>query len=172
MLVMTMGLVALLAQVAGVGGTKPGATKATAARAATLNVIPGGSVPDIASTKLQSAKVSASQGEVVQMRATATVRAANLPARAVAQVVCGIRYSRDGDPSWSLGAPSETVQLPKRGASDTITIERTLNAPASDTYRMSTACHVAAPTKGVQVTATGTMRASLRLPTGAAQPVG
>jgi hypothetical protein len=169
-LVLMMGIVALLAQVAGVGGTN---TKKSTARAAqhTLAVIPGGSVPDVGSTRLESATIKASEGDAIRMRATATVRAVTLPRRSVAQVVCGIRYSRAGDASWSLGTPYETVQLKSRGASEQVVIERSFSAPTSDTYRMSVACHVASPALGASVTASGGMRAAVGLPSGAATPV-
>jgi hypothetical protein len=168
-LVLMMGIVALLAQVAGVGGTRSTKAKASGQRA--IAVLPGGTVPDVGSTKLESASVRAGEGDAVRMRATATVRATKLRARTSAQVVCGIRYSRAGDASWSLGTPYETIQLAKRGASEKVTIERSFAAPASDTYRMSVACHLAAPATGATVTASGAMRASVGLPTGAAQPV-
>lgn len=172
MLVLMMGIVALLAQMAGVGGTR--ATKSTSASAAgqrTLAVIPGGSVPDLGSTKLETASVRAAAGEAVRMRATATVTAKALPRKGVAQVVCGIRYVRAGDPSWSLGSAYETVQLRTRGASERVTIERSFAAPVADTYRMTAACHVASPATGATVTASGAMRAAIGLPDGAAQPV-
>ena len=169
-LVLMMGIVALLAQLAGVAGTSS-TKKTTAPAQKTLAVIPGGSVPDVGSTKLESASVTAGEGEAVRMRATATVTATALPKQAVAQVVCGIRYSRAKDAAWSLGTPYETVQLTSRGASEQVTIERSFSAPASDTYRMSVACHVAAPALGATVTASGGMRAATGLPSGAATPV-
>lgn len=171
-LVLLMGIVALLAQIAGVGGTRGTSPKASGPAARTLAVIPGGSVPDVGSTKLQSASIRAGEGEAVRMRATATVRATKLPRRGVAQVVCGIRYSRAGDASWSLGTPYETVLLRRVGATEKVTIERSFSAPKSDTYRTAVACHVASPSLGATVTASGGMRASIGLPTGAAQPVG
>jgi hypothetical protein len=169
LLVLMMGIVALLAQVAGVGGTR--SAKPTGPAQRTLSVLPGGSVPDLGSTKLESTSIRASEGEALRMRATATVRAAKLPKRGVAQVVCGIRYSRAGDASWSLGTPYETVLLKRRGATEKVTIERSFAAPASDTYRMSVACHVASPSTGATVTATGAMRAAVGLPSGAATPI-
>lgn len=168
-LVLMMGIVALLAQVAGVG-SKQGRTP-PAPRAAAIAVVPDGSVPDIMSTKLKETSTTAAEGDVVRMSATATVRATKLRSSSVAQVVCGIRYSRAGDPSWSLGTPTETVQLAERGASKTVSISRSFQAPARDTYRMSMACHVAAPATGATVTATGTMRSALGLPDGAATPI-
>ncbi len=165
-----MGIVALLAQVAGVGGTRaPKAAPGPAQR--TLAVIPGGSVPDIGSTTLGTASVKVAAGDPVRMRATATVTATKLPRKGVAQVVCGIRYVRAGDPSWSLGSAYETVQLRGRGATEQVTIERSFAAPAADTYRMTAACHVASPATGVTVRASGGMRAAVGLPDGAAQPV-
>lgn len=168
-LVLMMGIVALLAQVAGVGQTR--STKPSRPTQATLAVIPGGSVPDLGSTKLASTSVKAAEGDALRMRATATVRAATLPKRSVAQVVCGIRYSRAGDASWSLGTPYETVLLKSRGATQRVTIERSFSAPVSDTYRMTVACHVASPSTGATVTATGAMRAAIGLPSGAALPI-
>ncbi|MCW2921667.1 MAG: hypothetical protein JWL76_1541 [Thermoleophilia bacterium] len=169
-LVLMMGIVALLAQVAGVAGTKaPRAAGGPAQK--TLAVIPGGSVPDLGSTKLESATIKAGEGDAIRMRATASVRATALPKRAVAQVVCGIRYSRAGDASWSLGTPYETVQLKTKRATEKVTIERSFTAPASDTYRMSVACHVASPSTGATVTGSGGMRAAVGLPSGAATPV-
>ncbi len=168
-LVLMMGIVALLAQVAGVAGTK--SAKPTGPAQRTLAVIPGGSVPDVGSTKLESVSIKAAEGDALRMRATATVRATALPKRAVAQVVCGIRYSRAGDASWSLGTPYETIQLKAKGATEKLTIERSFSAPAGDTYKMSVACHVASPSTGATVTATGAMRAAVGLPSGAATPV-
>lgn len=169
-LVLMMGIVALLAQVAGVGGTRSARPSPGPAQKA-IAVIPGGTVPDLGSTKLRSANVRAAAGDAVRMRATATVRVAKAPRRGVVQVVCGIRYSRAGDASWTLGTPYETVQLTRRGASEQVTIERSFTAPEADTYRTSMACHVASPSTGASVTATGGMRASVGLPTGAATPV-
>lgn len=169
-LVLTMGVVALLAQVAGVGGTR--STSAPTAPAwRTLAVVPGGTVPDVGSTKLESASIQAGEGEAIRMRATATVRATTMPRRGVVQVVCGIRYSRAGDASWTLGTPYETVQIARRAAAEKVTIERSFAAPASDTYRTAMACHVASPSTGASVTATGGMRVAVGLPTGAATPV-
>lgn len=168
-LVLMMGIVALLAQVAGVGQTR--STTSARPTQKTLAVVPGGSVPDLGSTKLKSTSIKASEGEALRMRATATVRATTLPKRSVAQVVCGIRYSRAGDASWSLGTPYETVLLTSRGATQKVTIERSFSAPTTDTYRMSVACHVASPSTGATVTATGAMRAAIGLPSGAALPI-
>ncbi len=168
-LVLMMGVVALLAQVAGVGGTRSAKPTRTVQKA--LAVIPGGSVPDLGSSKLESTSIKAREGDALRMRATATVRAVKLPKRGVAQVVCGIRYSRAGNAAWSLGTPYETVLLKSRGAREKVTIERSFSAPATDTYRMSVACHVASPASGATVTATGAMRASIGLPAGASLPV-
>ncbi len=168
LLILMMGIVALLAQIAGVGGTR--STTATTAQR-TLAVLPGATVPDIGSTKLASASLKVGEGETLRMRASATVKGTRLPAKGVAQVVCGIRYARAGDASWTLGTPYETVQLSRRAPSDKVTIERSFSAPASDTYRMSVACHVVSPATGATVTASGTMRAAAGLPSGAATPV-
>lgn len=168
-LVLLLGIVAMLAQVAGVGTTERARTKAP--RAHKLAVLPGSSVPDVGSTKLASSSIKVSDGETIRMAATAKLRVRSLPKRAVAQVVCGIRYSRDGDASWTLGYPSETVVLKRRGALDTVTVERSFTAPATDRYRMAATCHVAAPSTKVNVDATGSLKLARGLPAGAATPV-
>jgi hypothetical protein len=164
-----MGVVALVAQVAGVGTTERTAPRTP--KAVALTTIHQGTVPDVGSTVLARHSVRAASGEAVRMAATMRVRASKLPRGEVAQVVCGIRYSRAGDASWTLGTPYETVVLPKAGASSTVKLERSFVAPAGDEYRMSAACHVSSPKAGATVTATGTMQARLGLPTGAATPV-
>ncbi len=164
-----LGVVALVAQIAGVGTTEQSNPKIPKAK--TLAIVPGGSVPDITSTTLGSASVKAGEGDVVRMRATAKVRVAKLASKQVAQVVCGIRYSRDGDASWTLGTPYETVQLTKKHPSETVSISRTFDAPAKDRYRARVACHVSAPQSRVKVTATGSVTTKIGLPDGAAVPV-
>jgi hypothetical protein len=171
LLVLVMGVVALVAQLAGVGASSHRAVKPKAARALTLATIPEGSVPDIGSTSIAKTSVRASQGETVRMSGRAKVTAAAVGRAGAAQVVCGIRYSRAKDASWSLGVPYETVTLTRRGASDSVALDRSFEAPANDTYKMSMACHVSAPAKGAKVTATGSMRSALGLPAGAATPV-
>lgn len=171
LLFVAMGVVALVAQVAGVGGARDSARQPRAAKATSLAVIQGGSVPDVGSTKLQSVRLRAKADVVVRMSAVANVRLTRVRKGTTAQVVCGIRYSRDADASWSLGVPYETVQLTARTSRQQVRIERSFSAPAADTYRMSVACHVATPRAGATVTGTGTMRASLGLPAGAATPV-
>lgn len=169
-----IGLVLLLlvavggAQVAGVGGTRSKSTSAAATKA--LSTISGGAVVDVGSTELANQQLRARAGDVVQMRSTAKLRATATGRAQVAQVVCGIRYSRAGDASWSLGDPYETVVL-RTSTARTVTIERSFTAPAADTYRAATACHVASPADGARVVATGAMRLGKGLPTGAAVPV-
>jgi hypothetical protein len=168
-LILLMGIFALLAQVAGVGGTS--STRSGAAAGKTLATIAGGSVPDIGSTKLASAKRTADQDEVVQMHGEADVVARSLGKSGVVQVVCGLRYARDGDRSWTLGTPYETVSLTRAKPREHVTIDRSFAAPARDTYRVSVACHRSSPGKGVKVTATGATQLELGLPAGAATPV-
>jgi hypothetical protein len=168
-LVLLLGVVALVAQVAGVGGTRSSTPPAPQAR--TLAVVPGASVPDVTSTTFETATVRASADEVVRMRATASLRLAKAPTDEAVQVVCGIRYSRAGDASWTLGTPYETIVLRGVGTTERVTIERSFTAPARDRYRMSSSCHVAAPELGARVVGTGSIRASLGLPEGAATPV-
>jgi hypothetical protein len=173
LLVLVLGIVALLAQFAGVGGSDHRAAKKPKRPSAlTLKVVPGGTVPDITSTSLAKTSVKVSKGEVVRMSGWAKVTAGAVGRAGAAQVVCGIRYSRAKDASWSLGVPYDSVVLKKRGASEQVYVDRSFEAPAADTYRMSMACHVAAPTTGAKVTAKGSMRAALGLPAGAAQPIG
>jgi hypothetical protein len=168
-LVLLLGVAALVAQVAGVGTTERSRT--IKPRARTIATLPGSSIPDIGSSKLASGTVSAEAGETVRMRATAQLRATRLARGEVAQVVCGIRYSREDDASWTLGYPTETVVLDHRGARDKVVVERTFIAPARDRYRASTTCHVAAPESGAKVTAIGSLRLARGLPAGAAVPV-
>jgi hypothetical protein len=171
MLVLVMGVVALVAQLAGVGGATHRATKAKAPRALTLATIPEGSVPDVGSTSLAKTSVKATRGQTVRMSGRAKVAAGAVGKAGAAQVVCGIRYSRAKDASWSLGVPYDTVTLKHRGAKDSVSLDRSFEAPATDTYHMSMACHVSAPAKGAKVTGSGSMRAALGLPAGAATPV-
>lgn len=168
LLVLIMGLVALLAQVAGVG-TKVGTAPAPTWRS--LAVVAGGSVPDVGSTGLERAVVDATEGETVRMRATADLRLARVPRGERVEVVCGIRYGRAGDRSWTLGVPYEATVLDRSSSRARVVVERTFAAPASDRYRMDVACHVLSPVTGASVTATGSMRAALGLPAGAARPV-
>ena len=168
-LVPLLGVVALVAQVAGVGTSER--SRAPKQRTVELATIPGGAVVDQGSTPLEHARVRAGEGEVVRMRADVVVRARRLARGETAQVVCGIRYSRDDDASWTLGTPYETIVLDRRGARDRVRIERSFAAPADDRYHMTAACHVASPTDGATVIARGSMRVSLGLPAGAAEPV-
>jgi hypothetical protein len=169
-LVPLMGVVALVAQVAGVGTTER--DRAPRASTKALATIPGGTVPDVGSTVLGQTSLRASKGEVVRMRATVRVQATDLPRGQVAQVVCGIRYSRAGDPSWTLGSAYETVVLDRRGARERVQITRSFAAPARDRYQTSAACHVVSPRRGARITASGEMRSARGLPAGAAIPVG
>lgn len=168
-LVLLLGLAALVAQLAGVGVTRSAGPKPV--KRTTLAVIPGGSVPDIASTRLASSKAVAKADGVVRMRGEVSVVARRLGAGGTAQVVCGLRYSRDGDPSWTLGTPYETVVLTRRHASEHVSIERSFTAPARDTYRVTVTCHLSSPTKGARITASGETRIAHGLPDGAAIPV-
>jgi hypothetical protein len=158
-------VVAVAAQVAGVA-TRTGSPSA---QQKTLAVVPGGAVPDITSTKLAQTSTRATRGTTVRMRATARVAVRTTGKARTAQVVCGIRYSRAGDASWSLGDPYDVVTL-RRGQAKTVVVERSFVAPASDRYSMTSACHVAAPAKGASVRASGTMRVARGLPAGAATP--
>lgn len=169
-LVLVLGVVALLAQVAGVGTTRTAPRAAKVARL-TLATLPGGAVPDEGSTTLASTKRTARAGEVVQMSGEAGVVARRIGASGAAQVVCGLRYSRDKDPGWTLGSPYDTIVLTKSHASEQVVIERSFTAPARDTYRVSMACHVSSPTSGARITASGSTRVELGLPDGAATPV-
>lgn len=169
-LVLVLGVVAFVAQLAGVGGNRP-APRAAKQKVATLAVVPGGAVPDITSTTLASSRIRAKEGDVLQMRGEAIVRARTLRRGTAAQVVCGLRYARSGDASWSLGTPYETVVLERRNARERVRIERSFSVPATDTYRVSVACHVSAPERGAKVTATGATRFERGLPAGAATPV-
>lgn len=169
-LVLLLGIAALVAQLAGVGGTAGTARKAPSR--ATLSVVPGGAVPDVSSTRLATSKRAAAADEVVRMRGEASIVARSLGSAGVAQVVCGLRYSRDDDASWTLGTPYETVVLTKATASEHVVIERSFTAPEADTYRASVACHVSSPARGARVTASGETRLALGLPDGAAIPSG
>lgn len=167
---LVLGVAVLGAQVAGVGGTRPATAPAPASSA--LATVAGSAVPDVGSTKLASSSVKTGAAETVRMRAKATVTATAFSASGTATVVCGIRYSRDGDASWTLGTPYETTVLTTRSARATVAIDRSFAAPAGDTYRMSVACHVSTPVKGARVTGTGSITTALGLPDGAAQPAG
>lgn len=168
MLVLVLGITAFLAQLAGVGANR--SSTPTAAPGVALAALPGGAVPDRTSTQLDTVTVEAKAGDVLRMRGTAKLRAGALGSAKSAQVVCGIRYARKGDASWSLGDPYKTVVL-RRGGSVNVDIERSFNAPADDSYRMISACHIAAPADGATVMATGTMRVEAGLPQGSAVPV-
>lgn len=166
-LVLVIGAVALVAQLAGVGTRD---RTPASARWKPLAMVAGGTVPDVTSTTLASTRIAARSGQTVQMRARATVKLSTRTSRRAAQVICGIRYSRDGDAGWSLGTPYETVALKRRGAATSVRIDRSFAAPARDTYRMKLACHVGAPATGAKLVARGTMRAKLGMPAGAARP--
>ena len=170
MLLPLLGVIALVAQFAGVGATSH-PSRAKRERTVTLATLPGGAVPDIGSTSVDATTVRAAKDETVRMAADVTVRARKLARGEAAQVVCGIRYSREGDAAWTLGTPYETVVLQGAGASERVSIDRSFTAPAADRYRMSASCHVASPASGATVTARGRMRAHLGLPEGAATPV-
>lgn len=168
-LVLMLGVVALIAQLAGVGAKRPHDDRGP--RLVRLATLPGATVPDSGSTSIMSTSVRARAEEAVRMTGTATLAATHVPPGASAQVVCGIRYSRAGDPAWTLGAAYEQVTLGARGTlRKTVTIERSFAAPAADRYSMTMACHVSSPASGARVSASGSMDASLGLPPGAATP--
>lgn len=166
-LLTTIVVVVAVAQIGGVGGT----TSKDASHAAVgtrLASVPGGSAPGATSTQLASTSITAARGETIRIHTTAHARSAS---RALTQVVCGIVYGRAHDAAWTLGTPTETLTLKRSGAADAVTIDRTLIAPADDTYTASSRCHVATPEAGAHVTATGTASMASGLPAGAAQPV-
>lgn len=167
-LILLMGIVALLAQVAGVG-TK--VSKAPTTKARTLAVVAGGSVPDVGSTELDATSVDVREGETVRMRGVSRVTLTRARRGDRVQVVCGIRYGRAGDPSWTLGVPYEATVLERGSSRARVVVERSFEAPATDRYRMAVACHVQSPEEGASVSATGSMRVALGLPSGAARPV-
>lgn len=168
LLLLLMGVAALLAQVAGVG-TKVAKAPSPAPRV--LAVVAGGSVPDVGSTELERASADAAEGETVRMRASIDLRLAKVRRAERVEVVCGIRYGRAGDPSWTLGIPYEATVLDRSSQRARVVVERSFTAPAKDRYRMDATCHVRSPATGATVTATGSMRAALGLPAGAARPV-
>lgn len=165
-LVLVLGVVALVAQLAGVGSHQAGSTGGRGGR--TLATIPGGSVPDIGSTTLAKRSIRLDADETLRMRATARLRAVR--AGRGTQAVCGIRYWRRGDRAWTLGTPYETVTLPRSGKARKVTIVRSIEAPAADRYELRLACHVSAPGKGAKVRATGSLTTHRGLPDGAATP--
>jgi hypothetical protein len=165
-LILVLGIVALVAQLAGVGTT----SKRVATPSKKLATLAGYAVPDVGSTKLASRTIKVSKGTTIRMKATARVKARKLAAGSTAQVVCGIRYSRDGDASWTLGTPSKSVSLAKKNARAKVTLDRTIAAPANDTYRASVTCHVSSPSSGAHVRGTGMVHLKSGLPAGSAQP--
>jgi len=169
-LILVLGIVALVAQLAGVGGPRLNAPKRDRA-GTTIATLADATVPDIGSTALASTRVKAAEGDALQLRSTATLTVRKLSTSGYAQIVCGIRYSRAGDPAWTLGTPSKTVVLRTVGARQRIAIDRSIAAPATDTYRSAVTCHVASPATGARVVAVGTMRIIKGLPAGAATPV-
>lgn len=172
MLVLVLGVAAFLAQLGGVGGTRATAPRAADGNAPRIvTTIPGGSVPDIGSTGLGASSVRASAGDVVRMRGDVRLSAPRQGSRRSTHVVCGLRYSRDGDAGWTLGTPYETVVFSGRRAKERVVVERSFQAPADDVYRASVACHVSAPAKGARVLASGSLVLRRGLPSGAATPV-
>lgn len=165
---MLLGVVALAAQLTGVSSTRYNHRTPSWK---VLSTMPGASVPDLASTKLASSSTRARKGETIRMKATMTVRALKFPRSTPAQIVCGIRYSRKNDATWTLGSAYETVILKRRSKSERIPMERSFVVPATDHYRASATCHVQAPSRGSRVLAQGTMRIVHGLPKGAATPV-
>lgn len=166
---MLVAIVALVAQLAGVGSTRPdsGSGGPTAQK---LAVLPGSAVPDIGSTSLASTTATVAAGTTVRMQSEATV-SGSLSGDGVAQIVCGIRYSRDNDPSWTLGTPYETVTLRTGHTSEKVKIERSFAAPAADTYRTATVCHVSSGSASAAVSGTGSMRLQRGLPEGSDTPI-
>ena len=167
-LLLVLGVVALVAQLAGVAGNRANSK----ARPSTLKLttIPGGTVPDLGSTSLHKTSIRAAEGDVVRMRSSARVHATSFGADGTVQAVCGILYRRDGDVSWTLGTPYETVTLTKSSPQHDVVLTRSFDAPARDRYRAISACHVLAPDSGATVRASGSMRLMKGLPRGAARP--
>lgn len=167
-LIAAVGIIAMIAQVAGVGGLRGTAKKTV--RGADVATLAGVPVPDIGSTKLASASAKVREGETLRMSARAHIVTDKLGAKAkVGQGVCGITYVRDGDPSWTLGTPYETIDL-KVGKTTSTTIDRSFAAPATDTYRIEMRCHIATPATGAKARGTGGITLKTGLPSGAAKP--
>lgn len=170
-LVLVLGVAAFLAQVAGVGSGRSSAPRSGAPAPRLVATIPGGSVPDVGSTRLDAADARAKAGDVLRMRGDVRLAGRARRGGGATHVVCGLRYSRSGDASWTLGTPYETVVLRGRRMKERITIERSFVAPAADQYRVAVACHVSAPATKARVMATGSVRLVRGLPSGAATPV-
>jgi hypothetical protein len=168
-LVTIIAVVVMVAQVGGVGASKPGAaSKAKRAAGTRLVTVAGGAAPDLTSTSLAQASTKANEGETIRLHSTARVTTAS---RGTTQVVCGVVYGRKGDPSWTLGTPTETLTLKHVAARGRVTIDRTIAVPATDTYTASTRCHVATPARGGVAKAVGAISIAHGLPEGAAKPV-
>jgi hypothetical protein len=168
-LLAAVGIIATLAQVAGVGGLRSGGHHKVV-RGADIATLAAAPVPDIGSTKLASTSVRVKAGTTVRMSGRAHIATDKLGGKAKhGQGVCGIIYSRDGDRSWTLGTPYETIDL-RIGKTTNTTISRSFAAPATDTYRMAMRCHIAAPAKGSKARGTGGFSVDTGLPEGAAKP--
>ena len=168
-LIAAVGIIATLAQVAGVGGLRGGGDHKTV-RGADIATLAAAPVPDIGSTKLASTSIQVKAGTTVRMSGRAHIVTDKLGGKAKrGQGVCGIVYSRDGDASWTLGTPYETISL-RAGATTNTTISRSFAAPATDTYRMAMRCHIAAPGTGTKARGTGGFSVDTGLPDGAAKP--
>ena len=167
-LVTIIAVVAVVAQVGGVGATRPGTHAVRHVAATKLVTVAGGAAPDLTSTSLAETSTRARKGETIRLHSTARVTSSS---RGTTQVVCGIVYGRAGDPSWSLGTPTETLTLKHLSATRSVTIDRTISVPAADTYTASTRCHVATPAQGGAAKAVGSMKIAHGLPAGAAPPV-
>lgn len=166
-LVTIIAVVVVVAQLGGVGATKGTGVK-RATKAVTLQLIPGGSAPSLVSTSLASTSAKAATGQTLRLHTTAKVTSSS---KGTTQVVCGIVYSRAKDANWTLGTPTETLTLTRAGATKSVTIDRTILAPATDTYTASSRCHVATPERGAIVKGIGTASIANGLPAGAAKPV-
>lgn len=160
---------AVVAQVAGVTSIRSSTQKKSKTRV--LAILPGTEVPSAVSTDLSTTKIRVKSGETVQMGAGANLVVAKVP-KGGAQVVCGIYYTRAKDPAWTLGSPYETFKLTNKGQRESVRITRSFVAPVTDTYSISSRCHISAPKKGVKIAATGAVATTIGLPTGSAEPVG
>lgn len=166
-LIAAVGIIATLAQIAGVGGLRGHHKTVNGTNIATLA---GAPVPDIGSTKLASAKIRVNAGTTIRMSGRAHIFTDKLNhATKHGQGVCGIAYSRDGDASWTLGTPYKTITL-TAGKMTNSTITRSFTAPATDTYRFAERCHIATPASGAKARGTGALSINTGLPKGAATP--
>lgn len=155
--VLLLAAVAIMAQLAGVVASRPASTSPKDARP--LAYIPAVPVPDRASTVLATKQVRVERGRTLRMSTTATL--SRLGARdGLARVTCGIQYDRADDPTWTLGVPYQATELEAGDRTRTVRITRTVIAPATDTYRLRLACHVAHRVGGARIAARGTVSAT------------